>query len=313
MDGIFIRKKPSGYNIFLLLLAAFLIALYFFPQIVDKNATESSISVLIAAILIYSIVIPAMLLNHGAYFRITENRIRAKYHWFGKLDCAIDDVAFVLPQVNTLSILLKNGKRHVIMGIQNPFPCGDVIRRQNFHIETESADTLHVKLQKLIALGKKELAISIVGCVLMFLNIFIAALLTSGRDIPTEADRRILAVMGCVELVTIIGAFLIADRCGKRKLPVEHLRYRLRNAVITSPPWPSNQILHVYTNLKCTGRTVVCGFPEDASVYYCVQPVSKEFTLETIYTSEIFENETVMEEAIGEEILSSMIDITPKS
>jgi hypothetical protein len=312
MDGIFIRKKPSVYHILLLLLGAFLVAIYFFPTIVDKNATHSSFSILLFGIVLYASVIPSMMLNHGAYFRMDESSIKAKYHWFGRLDCTLDDVAFVLPQVNTLSILLKNGKRHVIMGIQNPWQLSYAIRKQTFVIETETPDILRGQLQKRLSHGKKLLYWSIAGMILMLANIFIAYWLTGGRDIPefTRSDRTVFVIMGIIELLTVFGTFYMANRCGKDRLPAEYLRYRLRNAVVTSQPLPSNKICHVYTDLNCMRRLTVCGFPNDESVHLCAETVTKDFELVTVQSSSVFSTEDEMMEKLDEDSLSQFIEIT---
>ena len=119
MEGIFIRKKTNIWLVLLLLCGIFFVALYVFLNIVDSEATSELLIFLIIGILCGLVAVPSMLLNHSAYIHVEENTIKAKYHWFGRLDCYIDDVEFVLPQINTLTILLKSGKRHVIMGVEN--------------------------------------------------------------------------------------------------------------------------------------------------------------------------------------------------
>jgi hypothetical protein len=220
-----------------------------------------------------------MLLNRGAYIHIEENTIKAKYHWFGKLDCAIDDVEFVLPQINTLTILLKNGKRHVIMGVENSWELGAAIRRLCFEIEKETTNSLRQKLSQAQATRKKELWWVIGGIIVMFVNIFIADFLTGGMDTNefSQLDWILFATMGVIELLTLVGLFYVAERCGKHLLPIEQLKYRLRGAIIATHPLPANNVTAVYTDENHTGRIVVCGFPNDDSVYYCVQKIYSNF------------------------------------
>lgn len=308
MDGIFIRKKTSIWLILLLLCGIFFIALYIFLNSVDSEATSELLTFLIFGILLILVTIPSMLLNHGAYIHIEENSIHAKYHWFGRIDCNIDEVAFVLPQINTITILLKNGKRHVIMGVENSWPLSSAIRRQIFALETESPNDLRQKLDHAQAVRKKELW-WVLGCIaLMFANIFIAVLLTGGRDLDKfgKLDWTLFAVMGFIELLTLIGLFYAAGRCGKHLLPIEQLKYRLRGAVIASQPLPSNNIKNIYTDENYTGRIIVCGFPNDASVYYCVQEFTGNFALETVHTSEIYNDK----DALPGDGFSALIDIT---
>ena len=308
MDGIFIRKKTKIWLVLLLLCGIFFVILYVFLNMVDSEATSELLTFLILGIIFGLIAIPTMLLNHGAYIHIEENTIKAKYHWFDKLDCRIDDVEFVLPQINTLTILLKNGKRHVIMGIENSWALSSAIRRQSFEIEREAPDSLRQKLSLAQATRKKELWWVLGGIALMFVNIFIAVLLTGGRDLSefSQLDWILFSVIGVIELLTLISLFCVAQKCGKHLLPIEQLKYRLRGAIIATHPLPTNNITAVYTDEDHRGRIVVCGFPNDDSVYYCVEEIYENFELETVHTSEIYEST----EKLPEEGFSALIDIT---
>ena len=117
MEGIFLRKKFNVWLFLLFLCGLAFIGMYIFLNIVDPKATSELLTFLIVGILIILVVIPSWLLNFGAFVHIDEDSIRAKYHWFGKLNCKTDEMAFAMAQVNTLTILLKNGKRQRIMGI----------------------------------------------------------------------------------------------------------------------------------------------------------------------------------------------------
>lgn len=309
MDGVFIRKKTNIWLVLLLLCGIFFVILYIFLNMVDSEATSELLTFLIMGITCGLIAIPSMLLNHGAYIHVEENAIKAKYHWFGRLNCNIDDVEFVLPQINTLTILLKSGKRHVILGVENSWALGAAIRRQSFEIEKETPDSLRQKLSQAQAIRKKELWWVLGGIALMFVNIFIAVLLTGGRDLNefSQLDWILFSAMGAIELLTLIGLFYAAQRCGKHLLPIEQLKYRLRGAIIAAHPLPTNNTTAVYTDENHTGRIVVSGFPNDDSVYYCVQKIVGNFELETVHTSEIYEST----EELPEEGFSALIDITP--
>jgi hypothetical protein len=83
----------------------------------------------------------------------------------------------------------------------------------------------------------------------------------------------------------------------------------LRGAIIAPEPLPSNTVKAVYTDENHTGRIVVCGFPNDASVYYCTQMIVGLLLLETTHTSEIYDSkeQLPMEESIDitESLLTS--------
>ena len=84
------------------------------------------------------------------------------------------------------------------------------------------------------------------------------------------------------------------------------MRYRLKGALIATLPLPLSNIKCIYTDENNTGRIIVCGFPQDNSVYYCIQEFTDIFSLETVYTSEIYENE----DALPNEAFSAFIDIS---
>lgn len=308
MEGIFIRRKTNIWLVLFMLCGILFIWLYVFLKIVDTEATGELFTFLILGILCVLMAVPAMLLNHGAYIRIEENSVKAKYHWFGRVDCRIDDIEFVLPQINALTILLKNGKRHVIMGIENSWELAASIRRQGFAIEKEAPDSLRKKLSQAQAVRKKELWWVFGIGALLFANIFIAVLLTGGREFYqfSQLDWILFSVMGLIELLTFIGLFYKAQQCGKHLLPIEQLKYRLRGAVIATNPLPANHTSAVYTDGNYTGRIVVCGFPNDDGVYYCVQEIIGNYELETVYTSEIYDSA----DELPEEEFAALVDIT---
>ena len=289
MEGVFIRRNKTNLWIIILLCGTVFIARYFYLRVAEPAADKSLIC-LVIGILLCAIVTPFMLFNRGAYICIDESTVKARYHFFGKLDCNIKDIEFVLPQVNTLSILLKNGKRHVIVGIENSWELSDYLRLQCFEIERESPDAIRQKLSLAQTARWREIRLALIGIVLMFAEITVTVLLTGGRDAYdfTKTDHVVSAVMYCVGAITLIGTFLVAEHAGKNLRPIEHLKYRLRGALIVSSPLPTSNAIAAYTDLDYSGRLVICGFPNDESVYFCQQDFMKDFELETAYTSEIY-------------------------
>lgn len=136
MKGVFIRKKFNVSLLLLFLSGLSLIGISIYLNIVDAEATSKLLILLITGIVIVSLTIASYLLNYRAFIHIDEDSIQAKYHLFGKIDCKISDVKFASSQNNTLNIQLKDGKCHVIMGIENPLALCSVIRR-NMNFETD--------------------------------------------------------------------------------------------------------------------------------------------------------------------------------
>ena len=289
MDGIFVPKKTISWSGLILLCGVYFLGQALFVGITDP-AGEMWIH-LIFGILCILVSVPALLLNRGAYLQVSETAIRAKYHWFGRLDCSMEDVAFVQPQMNMLTILLKNGKRHTISGVQNSWAVSSAIRRHCFALEQESPDALRRQLIQAQARRKREFWLLLAPAGLLFANIFITVALTGSRELHefSRSDWTRFSVMVCVELATVVWLFYVAQRCGQMLLPMDHLHHRLQSAVIATQPLPSSRTIAVYTDEDFSGRIVVCGFPKDNGVYYCIQEFGEDFRLETVYTSDVYD------------------------
>lgn len=126
----------------------FLIGLFVFLRYKDSEATIGGILTGIIFGTVFCILgIVFLLFNFRAYLYIKDGHIKGRYNYFGKINCDILDVDFVLSQINTLTILLKNGKRHVIMGVENSLELSYAIRRQTFKLESKAPDDLRFELE----------------------------------------------------------------------------------------------------------------------------------------------------------------------
>ena len=308
MEGVFLRKK---FNIWLFLLFAcglFFIGLYFFINIMDPTATGETRTFLIMGILIILVVIPSWLLNYGAFIHIDEDSIKAKYHWFGKIDCKLSDVTFAMPQVNII-IQLKDGKTHTIMGVANSWHLAYVIRR-NMHFEsTEQPEMLIEKLNNLMSSKKKELVYVCFGVALMFINIFVAVFLTGEREMHqfSNGDWTIFIVMCAIEIITVIATFYFAQKTGKNNVPIEKLKYEIKRRIIETQPLLPGFVIAVYTDENYMRRITLFGYPNDNAVYYSVQEFASDYTLFRAYTSDVYDSQEDLPADFKE-----LIDITNK-
>ncbi len=309
MEGMFLRKK---FNIWLFLLSAcglFFIGLYIFLNIVDPEATSELLTFLIMGILIILVVIPSWLLNFGAFIHIDEDSIKAKYHWFGKIDCKLSDVVFAVARVNTLIIQLKDGKRDSIMGIENSWPHASIIRRNMSFEVTEQPEILMEKLNNLKATKKNGLIYVCSGVALMFAIIFITVFLTNDREMHefSNIDWTIFAIMSVIELATVIATFYFAGKTGKNNIPIEKLQYKIQRRIIETQPLLPGFVIAVYTDENYTGRITLFGYPNDSAVYYSVQEFASDYTLFRAYTSDVYDSQ---EELPAD--FETLIDITEK-
>ena len=290
MEGMFLRKKFNIWLFLLFVCGLFFIGLYIFLNIVDPKATSELLTFLIIGILIILVVIPSWLLNFGAFIHIDEDSIKAKYHWFGKIDCKLSDVTFAVARVNTLIIQLKDGKTHTIMGIENSWPLASIIRRNIPFEVTEQPEILMEKLNNLKATKKKGLIYVCSGVALMFVIIFITVFLTGEREMHefSNIDWTIFAIMCAIEIATVIATFYFAQKAGKNNIPMEKLRYEIQRRSIETQPLLPGFVIAVYTDENYMGRITLFGYPNDSAVYYSVQELAPDYTLLRTYTSGIY-------------------------
>ena len=217
MKGVFIRKNFNITLLILFLFGLFLIVGYFSSVILNNEQAIEGISYLIIGLLICVIVVPSWLINFKAFIIIDETSITAKYHWFGKIDCKMSDVDFVVAETNRLTILLKSGKTHIIMGIKNPFDICSYIRRYMSFEIADQPEKLIQKLKKLKLAKRKNFIFVFVGIALMFINIFVAVFLTGDRDMHefSKKDWIIFAIMVVFEIAIVIATFYFAGKASK--------------------------------------------------------------------------------------------------
>lgn len=303
--------KKHLWNTFFLFGGLFAIGLFVFIGYTDPDSTMAGVlsGVILGAILcLFGIL--SLLFNFRAYLYIKDDHIKGRYHFFGKISCEISDIAFAQAYMNTLTILLRSGKRYGIVGIGNSAEFCSAIRRATFQPETDAPGNIRRELAEVQAAQKKRITYVIVGIALMFATIFAGVFLTGSRELYdfTKLDWCVFAGMWMVEVLIAAATFYFAGKSSKNHLSVDHLSFRLQGAIIASQPLPSGNPIRVYTDENYSGRLVVFGFPNEDGVYYCVQSFSgREFRLDTVYTSEIYENENALR---ADADLSPFIDIT---
>ncbi len=309
MDGVFLRKKFDIGLFILFLFGLFFIGLYVFCYIVASPKNGQSLSFLIMGMFMWLIVIPSWLLNFGAFIRVDDNSVKGKYHWFGKIDCDMNDIEFASAKINTLIIQLKDGKRHIIMGLENNWElCSEILRNIQFEA-TEPPKKLIAKLNDWKNEKRKNWHLLFCGLVLMFINIFIAVFLTGERELYefSKIDWIIFSIMGVIEIATVIATFYFAQKAGKNDISIEKLNYTIKRTIVETNPLLPGKVIKVYTDAYCTGRITVFGYPNDKSVYFVTQIFDSDFNLIKSYESEIFENIEDLDESV-----KVLIDITER-
>lgn len=293
----FINK--TIWNIIWFVCGVFLIIFFGYLKLADSEASNNVFGGIVVGVIICIFSIVFLLFNHKAFICADENRLKGKYGWFGVIDCDISDIEFVLSQMNnTLKILLKNGKLHVVAGMENSFEICTFIR---CNMPFESSDTtadLIQKINQLNSLRKKNIIFMFGGLALLFINIFITVLLTGGRELNefSKADTIIAIIMCVAELAVFVITFYFADKAGKMLVPTEGLKYNLRRTIVETRPLPPGYIKNVYTNGDWSARKIVFGNPDETGVYYSLQVVDAGYDLLTVYKSPIYDEEEVLPE-----------------
>ena len=303
MEGIFTRKKFIGPLGFMSICSIFLIGLYFFLPIIDPEATKCSLSFLMMGILLALVTIPSWTLNRSAFFHVTENFIRAKFHWFGKIDCKLSDVTFVFPQINTLTIFLKGGKYHTVMGISNSWQIASFITHRISFEAKEQPEKLITKLDQFKRSRKQILLRCCIATALILITPFIALFLTEEKSMHefTRADWIVTAVMGVILTFSIVDAFRFANKAGKMNIPLEKLHYEIRRTVIETEPLLYGNAIKVFINEGAHMRLTVFGYPNSDSVYYTIEQIfSDSFSLRKTHESKPLINIAELPESFDE-------------
>lgn len=303
-------KKKSIWNILTLLFGLFLIGLFIFIGYTDSEATVSNLLTgIVFGLIICLFSVICLFLNFKAYLSIDNGYIRGRYHYFGKIDCHISDVDFVLWQMNTLSIQLKCGKCHTIFGIENPFVlCSEILRNMTFEAYTSPKEMI-ASLDILISEKKKYITRVCSGLALMFINISITVFLTGEKELYEfrTIDWMVFTVMGAIEVAIIGLTFYFAQKTGKCKIPIHKQKYAIRRAIIETESLLPGNVLKVFADENYAGRITLFGFPNSNSVYYTVEEFDSDYNLTKVYESEIYED--VEQISTG---LEALIDITER-
>lgn len=123
-----------------------------------KDKIESSELIPLLVIIALGVIGAALSIgmNAGAYFHIRENKIKARYGLFGRIDCSMDEIEYALPRNNELIIGMKDGKHHTITEISNSYELSSAIRRQILRLRQKHRTFWRRSLMKMRLRSTKE-------------------------------------------------------------------------------------------------------------------------------------------------------------
>lgn len=285
-----LKKTYSG--ILLILSGACLSGLFLFIRFVDSEATNSIYWGVGAGAVFVLLGIGAWIVEHSVNIMVIGNRVQARNQCLSKLDCDISEVETVVDGYMGIDILLKNGRNFSIMGVINAEIISEYIRSRITMDVGQSASILIGEIKQFQSKRKSSLLATVGALLMLFVNIFLLVAMTDARDLDqfTRSDWQKMLVMGILELITLSAAFWFAGRSGKYLHLIQRLKYRINRTLVETEPLPAGNAELVLTDDHYGGRIMVCGFPNDTGIYFIVQEVSGNYSLETIHTSAILDD-----------------------
>ena len=304
VKAIFVKKYFA--SIFCLCCGLFLLVMFILCIIND--VTDVIPGIIFASLYTIGSLI-SLFFNRKAELCIEDGHIKGKFHFFGKINCNVSDVEFALAQMNVLTVQLKNGKVYRIFGASNSWVlCSSIRRDIDYHLN-ESPEMLIKKLNICKSDRKKDIVYVCIGIALMFLYIFATTILTDWKDLSEfNKNEWVFFYIFCIaEVITLFVTMFIANKAGKKILSVEKAEYDVRRRMIETSALLLGNVIKIYSDGEYRIRITLFGYPNSDSVYYTVENLSYDYSLNKVNESQIFEDTKYLPEEF-----ESLIDISEK-
>ncbi len=223
--------------------------------------------------------------NRGAYLKLSEDGIQARYGFGTTLACTLQDVNYAAMGPSMLSLEVS-GKIHDIAGLTNASEIATWLKNQiPFIVPKESRAQLMAQKAKHLAQRKNWLIALVAAVVMVFVAIFVAKGATGSRSLSqfTSRDLMVIAIFIFAEIALITGAFLFARKAGKciRYNAVCH--DKLRCLAFATTELPEGNAIGVFYN--GFSRLTLYADPLDR-IYYQVETLTKGLTLQVTESCE---------------------------
>ncbi len=279
IEGKFSGNKKFGGII--TVCGAFIMALFVFLGFVD-NDTASMLSGLIIGFCIMSVGLCILLFNHKAFIHIDGAHIEAKFGYFTRLDCDINEISYAeFGANNMLIILLKNGKQLTVTGLENGFEIRSTILSKISFEPIEDTEKAKTELAELKTKQKSGIVPMCICLVLMFALIFITVVLTGERELHefSSFDWILFAAMGAVGIVNLAFTFYFARLGGSVNVKISRLEYAIRRSIVEwAPVAGSASLKYVFTDAEYTGRILIFE-NEQSGIWLHIQELDGDYNL----------------------------------
>jgi len=312
MKAVF--KKSFRY-LFILFLTLDLMwtGLFVFFLVNGMRAVGDIVLFSVITLIYYALAVILFLYNRKAYLQINDNRIVGKFGFFRRLDCDISEVTFVLVQNDTIHIVLKDQKYHVV-GIKNAYAIGALIQQKMPFSPCEATKEAVESIKKRIRSRKKN--IILVFCMAGLSLVWLLAafpLIDTSKEFSDFIPRDwwIFAILCALELATLITMFVLAVRTRKGNLQLEKQIYEIKRSAMETTPllWGPGELRAVLAYPLYSQRvTVYSGCVENDPLSTCcrVESFDEKYQLKFLYQTEPCTVENL------DESFQGLIDLTDK-
>ncbi len=284
MEGKFVKKQSFLMLAILILggVALVLMGVKLFQWELDAGLRIMLLALWgVAAICYLGFLALLYLTNRGAYLRLSEDGVDARYGLNRKLQCKLSELSYIAvgPAMLTME---AEGTLHDVAGLSNSGELAQWLKKQiPFVVPREDRQTLLTQRTAYTAKRKGWVIAMVVACVMLFVNILLVGFATGGRELTafTQRDLVLFGIFLIAELLSVAAAFFCARVGGRyiRLLTVNH--DKLRILAIARSPLPEGDAIGVFYDGYAQRLTLYA----DASdrIYYITEKLGKDFLLHT--------------------------------
>ena len=306
MESMFCKKRWTLIgNILGLVSGIFLPILFGFLMIADPTAEPADMAAAVFfsvfGLLVALLCGVSLYVNKRAFVRADKDGVSGYFHIGRAMECRYDEIDAVSFGGTGLNIRLKSGRKYGMMNLDNAMDLGRFIKNRML-LPPLSMQTKEQLRRTFLDAGarRRKCALGLVGCFLMiFAGIFTTAWLTGSREMRdfTTVDWQIFGVMiAWILLLTVVIVILVRrflEHCEVCQRNLEELHL----LILRTAPLPAGNVRHVYISLDDYPpvRVSVCGLPNSPEVYYILEGMENDDTLEKFHESKLYPNLEALE------------------
>lgn len=301
MDGIFIKRRFTVVTNTAGLISGLFLALLFgwflisgeFDTLDDRLCAGFFACFGIFITLLCGV---SMAVNRKVYIHVDEKKISAFCHFGLRLECSVSDVRSVSYAYGALNIQLFSGKRYNLMNLANAYDLGRYIEQRipGAPGEVLSREQLMAKIPPLRAKCRREGIQAMVGFPLLIPLVILTSGLTGWRELHqfSARDWTVFGILGAACLALVAATCVSLRRYLLHNERLHRMEGDLHQQLLrTAPLLPGNALgLYLDHDGHVSVRLTVFGFPNEESVYFAVEQVTRDFQLERIHQSGIYAN-----------------------